>query len=185
MKLPRLELLAPIGVSLGCLLATACTRARVTGGGAFSAADLNGHSGVLAGTDIAVGFNRIPWLGVSKDTPVVFHVMGEALLAEEVTDLSWGTGLGLMRHPDPVAGYALLGTSFHVDRIEGRYSVGSLSPYLELGVATPIDSANAAEARTVLTLGVGSMVFFNFLLPAEHAVTGYYALKFGLGYDGL
>jgi hypothetical protein len=90
-----------------------------------------------------------------------------------------------VQHSGSVAGYAHFGTSFHVDRIEGRYSFGNLSPYLELGVATPLDPSNVDESSTLLTFGVGSMVFFNFLAPRDRAVTGYYALKFGLAYDTL
>jgi hypothetical protein len=183
MQTSRLRsLVALVCVSVG---SSACTRARITGGGAFSAADLDGHSGILAGTDIAIGWNHIPWAFVPKDTPIAFHVMGEALLAPQVTDLSWGTGLGYVRRAEPIAGYGLIGTSFHVDRIEGRYSVGSLSPYLELGVAAALDPNSTAQTRAVLTLGLASMVYFNFLLPSERAVTSYYGLKFGVGFDGM
>ncbi|HEX2731497.1 MAG TPA: hypothetical protein VHM70_07835 [Polyangiaceae bacterium] len=170
-------------VFLASVLSTGCLRARATAGGAFSARDLDGHSGLVTGADLAIGLDRLPLFRAAKPTAFGLHITGEALLAERFTDLSWGTGIGYFKHPDPVAGYATLGTNFHVDRVEGRDSFGSVSPYLEFGVAAPVD-ANSTTSPTVLTLGIESMLFFNFLLPGERAVLPYYALKFGLGFDG-
>lgn len=171
-------------VLLGIALAVGgCARVRGVGGGAFSASEHAGHTGLLAGTDVLIGFDRIPLLKGRPGTPFGFHAMGEVIVAEEARDIAWGTGLAYFESPQPVSGYVLLGTSLHVNRVEDRYSFGNLSPYLELGVAAPLDSAAVGADRAIFTFGVGGMVFFNYLLPREQAVTSYYALKFGFGYD--
>jgi hypothetical protein len=173
-----------VALLLGIALAVGgCARVRGVGGGAFSASEHAGHTGLLGGADVLLGFDRIPQIGAPPGTPFGFHVMGEVIAAEQTRDIAWGTGVAYFEPPEPVSGYALVGTSLHVNRVEEKYSFGNLSPYVELGVAAPLDSSASGSDRAIFTFGVGGMVFFNYLLPRDQAVTAYYALKFGFGYD--
>ncbi len=180
----RLALQIGVLASLS-LLSTGCMRYFVRGqtGAAYNTADRPGQSGPMVGVDTGLTFKRLPLFDPSKPVPVAIHISGEAIMASERKNVSWGTGLMYTVPPRPISPYFIVGTTGHGDYIAGQYSFGNVSPYAEMGIMTPLlrKNANEDENGLMLTYGIGAYSFFNFL--AGSAVDAFVSMRFGIAWE--
>ena len=172
-------------IALVLVGSTGCIRGFVRGqsGAAFNTADRHGQSGPMTGVDTAITLKKFPIINNEKPVPIAIHVSGEAILAPDRKNLSWGTGLIYTTPPRPISPYLIFGTTGHGDYINGRYSFGNVSPYAELGLMTPLfrPNANDDEDGLVLTYGLGTYSFINFL--AGSTVDAFVSMRFGLAWE--
>lgn len=167
------------------LLATGCRGwGRVQAGGAYDLKGRNQTSGQVVAADLAVGSKRVKWGTEGRPFPFVLHTSADVLLAPERKSFGWGTGIGVYREPRPVSPYALLGTSFHVDEVRGRFSVGGVSPYAEVGVLTSVPSRYEDGGDGVFfSLGMTGATYVNYLVGGNDTFEGYFLLKLGVGWE--
>lgn len=150
--------------------------ARVQAGGAADIAGRRGASGPVVSVDGVIGLRRSTF-------PLVGHTSLEALLAPERTSLGWGTGLGLYAEPRPIAPYVVAGSLLHVDDVRGRFSVGGVSPYGEVGLLTSVPARHEAGDGLIVSVGLSGSSLVNFLAPPRDTVEGFVVLKLGVGWE--
>ena len=173
--LGALLLLVP-GTS-GCL-----AFARGQAGNAYSSSDTPGHSGPVVGADAVLTAPRLRWLDGKSAFPFGVHNSFETVLAPERKDFAWGTGLAYFGSPRPASGHVIVGTNAHIGEVDGRLSVGNISPYVVLGVRAALESDPATtEGISFLSLDVSGQTYIDYLSDDE-LVTTLICLKFGAGW---
>lgn len=171
------------------LFASGCAGwARVLSGPTYNLQGRNNRSGTFVGVDTLLTPRPHTWLNASpKPLPFAAHTGIEVQLTPDLKTFSWTTGIATLKKPRPVSGYAMAGTTFHVDYVDGRPSWGNFHPYGELGVAASLSQTNEVEDRGVIfTLGVGANYFVHYaaILDGQGPKTdAFLLLKFGLGYE--
>lgn len=157
---------------------------RVQTGGAYDLKGRTGTSGNIVSADLAVGSKRVKWGDEGRPFPFVLHTTGDVLLAPDRKSFGWGTGIGVYREPRPVSPYALVGTSFHLDEVRGRFSLGAVSPYGEVGMLTSIPSRyEDGGDGWFMSLGFTGATYVNYLVGGNDTFEGYFLLKLGIGWE--
>lgn len=169
-------------VALG-LLSTGCIGwGRLSGGGAQDLRNRNDFSGAFTGFDGAIGTKYLK----TGQSPLrlAIHMSADAVLASERKSIGWGTGLVAYTEPRPISPFAILGTSAHFDQIGGRYSFGNVSPYAEVGVRTSVPTRYEDGGNGwFMSLGIGGMSSFNYLVGGSNTVDGFLVMKLGVGWE--
>lgn len=157
---------------------------RVQTGGAYDLKGRTGTSGNIIAADLALGSKKVKWGDEGRPFPFVVHTSADVLLAPDRKSFGWGTGIGVYREPRPISPYALLGTSFHADEVRGRFSVGAVSPYTEIGILTSVPSRyEDGGDGFFLSLGFTAATYVNYLAGGSDTFEGYFLLKLGVGWE--
>lgn len=162
--------------------------ARVVSGPSYSAQGRNGRNGTFVTVDtLMTPRPHSPFNASPKPLPFAVHTGIEAQLMPDIKTFAWNTGIATLSKPRPVSGYAMAGTNFHVDYVDGRASWGNFQPYGEIGVAAELSSANEEDDRGfIFTLGFGASYFVHYaaILDGHGPKTDtFLLLKFGFGYE--
>jgi hypothetical protein len=157
---------------------------RVQAGGAYDLRGRQNTSGQVIAADLAVGSKKVRWGNEGRPFPFVLHTSADVLLAPDRKSFGWGTGIGVYREPRPIAPYALLGSSLHLDDVRGRFSFGNVSPYGEVGLLTSVPSRyQDGGDGWILSVGVTGASYVNFLVGNGDTLEGYFLLKLGVGWE--
>jgi hypothetical protein len=172
--------LSTVPLVQGCL-----SFARGYAGVALSPNDTPGHSGPVVGTDATFSLSRIRWVDGKSAFPLGLHNSFEILLAPERKDFAWGTGLAYFGSPRPVSGHVIVGTNLHAGKVEGEFTLGNVSPYLQLGVRASLSSdASPSRREGFLSFDVSGQTYIDYLSLTNDGelVTTLVCLKFGIGF---
>lgn len=172
-----------LGLALFALgLLTGCVGwARVQGGGSQDLQNRDGFSGAYGVVDGVIGTKL---LETGKSLELGIHTSADAMIAPERKWFGWGTGVAAYGAPRPIAPYAILGTTAHVDQIRDRISFGNFSPYAELGLRASVPSRyEDGGDGWFLSLGLGGTSNINYLVGGSDTVDSFLLFKLGVGWE--
>lgn len=158
----------------------------VYGGESYNLSGRNASSGPIAGFEsiFTPKLHALMKQAGGEALPIGLHNAFQLLLAPDTKTVSWLTGIAYYGQPDPVSGYAILGSNLHFDLLQSRFSFGTFQPYGELGLAAHFGSHAFGNDGLVTTLGLQMMYIYNYLAPAgEPNSTSFATVKFGIGWD--
>lgn len=171
---------------LGLMLGLAGCRGfgRVHAAGAYDTANRAGQSGYGVGVDGVFALEKVKWVDGKTPFPFGLHTSLDAIVAPERQALGWGTGLAYFPEPLPVSPFVVLGTSAHVDRVRGKFSAGSLSPYGEIGLRASVPARyERGQGGLFLTLGLAGYSSLNYLNTQDALYDAFFLVRFGVGWE--